>query len=151
MKRTGWPQRTVPLPRGRGPKRRTPLRATRAKTRARREELGFDRRTKALILDRDLHTCVCCGITAARARIIAHHRINRGHGGSRDPVVNSVAAGMACCTTCNDLMEASAPRLLEARNRGWKLRRGQDPTAVRVVDFAGRAWAYDQHGGRRAA
>lgn len=119
------------------------------KTRGRRT--GFDRRTTALILDRDGHACVCCGITVAQAPITIHHRRNRGHGGSTDPVTNGPANGIACCWPCNGLMEVSAARATEARARGWKLVMGQDPAAVPVVDWAGRTWLLDQHGTRRAA
>lgn len=116
-----------------------------------RRETGFDRRTKALILDRDGHACVCCGLTAAQTRIVCHHRRNRGHGGSKDPVTNGPANGIACCWTCNDLMESSAPRATEARARGWKLTAGQNPLQVPVIDWVGRHWYLDAHGQRVAA
>lgn len=134
-----------PALRGTGALRRLALVATTSRP------TGFDRRTRALILDRDGHACVCCGLTAAQTRIVAHHRRNRGHGGSRDPIVNGPANGIACCWTCNDLMESNAPRAAEARARGWKLIAGQDPLAVPVVDWVGRRWLLDEHGTRRAA
>lgn len=146
------PPRARPLTRATGLAHTGALRRVAfAVTTARPRRTGFGRATKALILDRDGWACVCCGLTVAQVPLTVHHRRNRGAGGSRDPRTNGPANGIACCRSCNDLMEASAARATEARARGWKLVHGQDPHLVPVVDWAGRAWLLDAYGQRRPA
>jgi len=140
VKRSKQLARLAPLPRS-GALRRVALLAA-AK---RRRRTGFDRRTIAVILDRDGHACASCGSVG---NVVAHHRRNRGMGGSTDAETNSVRNGLALCWACNGLAEHHAHYAQEARERGIKLRHG-DPltTPVRYAD--GVLWLLRMDGTRQ--
>lgn len=129
MKRSKPLARLTPLSRS-GALRRVGLLAATKRGRG----TGFDRRTVAVILDRDGHACASCGSVG---NVVAHHRRNRGMGGSTDTETNSVRNGLALCWACNGLAEHHAHYAQEARERGVKLRHG-DPltTPVRYADGA---------------
>ena len=73
-------------------------------------------------LDRD-GGCVHCGELEA---VAPHHRLNRGMGGSktRDTPSNIIVL----CSVLNGLLESDAFWARKARDWGWKLGSGQDPT-----------------------
>jgi hypothetical protein len=107
-----------------------------------RKVTGFDRQTKARILDRDGHRCVVCQGTGT---LTVHHRLNRGMGG--DPTVNTVRHGIAACWPCNSLMESDARVALVAKVNGWKLRHG-DPITTPVLYPDGDWYVLDIYGQR---
>ncbi len=65
-----------------------------------------------------------CGAVAREA----NHRGNRGAGGSKR--ANTLANGCAICHECNGRIEADADYAEQARARGVKLSRYDDPTLV---------------------
>jgi hypothetical protein len=78
-------------------------------------------------LDRD-KACPCCGKTGDE--LIPQHRQNRGMGGSK--LRNNPANIIVFCSIGNGLMESNSTFASLARDYGWKLTAGQDPTKVPV-------------------
>jgi hypothetical protein len=129
VKRTALVRRT-PL-RGTGTYlfRRTPLAraGSRVTSRHRARRTGFDRATKARILDRDLASCViavCCDGSPGTAQTV-HHLENRGMGGAES--ANVVTNGVAACHLDNGWVEDFPD---QARAFGWKRVRGHAPAVV---------------------
>lgn len=142
MKRTGL-ARLTPLPRGRR-LARTSLIARRSITTSRRMT-GFSRAVKAIIFDRDRHSCVIavlCDGHPGTAQTV-HHLANRGMGGA--PSANGVTNGVACCHADNGWLEDHPAA---AYHQGWKRRRGTTGP-VRYPD--GRRWLLLADGTRRPA
>lgn len=77
-------------------------------------------------VDRD-GSCPHCGST----ELIPQHRQNRGMGGSKER--NRPSNIIAFCSLGNGLMESNATFAQLARDYGWKLTAGQDPSNTPVL------------------
>jgi len=104
------------------------------------------------VLERDQHSCVCCGenLQGIRGRDWSlHHRRPRRMGGDRRPDVNLPANLVAVCghgsAGCHAWLEEN--RTL-AREQGLVLHAGADPTAVPAATWYGVA-LFDNEGGMR--
>lgn len=85
---------------------------------------GFTSAQKAVILWRDGGLCCMCGGWADEA----NHRLNRGMGGRLS--LNHYANGCAICHDCNGRIESDPEYAELARQRGVKLREGDDPRLI---------------------
>lgn len=80
--------------------------------------------------------CEACGIWLGRYGGQVHHRDNRGMGGSKDPVINSIVNAALLCgnpvdlSTCHGKCTASDRRM---NAEGWWLKEGQDPAQTSVL------------------
>ena len=90
--------------------------------------------------------CEACGIRLGEHGGQVQHRVARGAGGSKDPVVASAANAALLCGTaftgCHGACEARhTPRAKEMEKRGFVIRHGKgrefDPRFVKVVLFGG--------------
>lgn len=97
---------------------------------------GFTPEQTAAVLMRDGYKCAMCG---ERARV-ANHRSNRGSGGFKGG--NTLANACALCHDCNGLIESDAEFAAEARRRGVKLSRYDDPTVIRYLSPLFGMWVY---------
>lgn len=113
---------------------------------------GFTARQRRLIRDRD-RVCVVhyrnydpdCHYLGCGGGLVAHHRVNRGMGGSR--ARNRVANGLWICAVANTLLEMDPVFAEYARARGWKLRHDSQIETVPVwVPHAQRHFFLDDHG-----
>ncbi len=102
-------------------------------------ETGFSDAVKAAIRARARDYCEACGIHLGAKDGQCQHRLARGTGGSKDPVVNSVVNGALLCGTPftgdHGLAEARDPRMHE---EGFWLEHGQDPAAEPILWHAPR-------------
>ncbi|GAB2859260.1 hypothetical protein GCM10022221_68540 [Actinocorallia aurea] len=115
-------------PRLPAPKRTEPARA--------RRSTGPSPDTRALVLARDGHACVVCGLDITRRPHNIHHRLPRGMGGSSDPAINSPANLITVCgsgtTGCHGEIERNREW---AQDHGWIVPRGMSPAASPIVLF----------------
>lgn len=93
-----------------------------------------DRKTRRLVMERDLGVCVRCGYTIYPGEPYSlQHRKPRRMGGSRDPLVHSAANLILVCgsatTGCHGYMEKNRN---EAARNGWILHDGEDPDRAPV-------------------
>lgn len=79
--------------------------------------------------------CVHCG---THVKIVPHHRLNRGMGGSKERDVPSNIVTL--CSEMNYLIEADAKMAELARENGWKLRNGQNPSSTPIFYAFDNAW-----------
>lgn len=114
--------------------------------------MSVDRRTRQLVLERDLHQCVRCGkYLGPLDDYSIHHRRPRGMGGSRDPETDQPANLLTLCgsgtTGCHGAVEAH--RII-AGNDGYLLPQGTRPADRPVLTHRG--WIrLDNQGGWREA
>lgn len=94
--------------------------------------MNYKEFTKYLIRDQ---ACYHCGTTH---NLVPHHRLNRGMGGSKER--DTPANIIAMCSFFNGIMESDLEAGNLARDRGWKLRAGDDPRKVAVGDMFGMNW-----------
>jgi hypothetical protein len=104
------------------------------------------------VLERDQHSCVCCGenLQGIRGRDWSlHHRRGRGMGSTRRPESNLPANLVAVCGTgntgCHGWLTEN-PAL--GREQGLVLRQHEDPTKVPAATWYGVA-LFDNEGGMR--
>lgn len=108
---------------------------------------GPDRRTRALMYDRDGDRCCACNEVGLRDRdLIPNHRVNRGMGGSTAPWINDLTNLVTACRGCNNRFEDD-PAYSYAM--GWKVRYGVNPATVPVCYGDGSWWLLDLDGSRR--
>lgn len=111
---------------------------------------GFSPRVKRLVRTRagsgDPYdaTCECCGTRLGERGGQIQHRLARGSGGSKDPVINGPANAALLCGTsfngCHGLCEArSGAAAREMNRRGFWIKHGTtlefDPRHVPVILF----------------
>lgn len=107
-----------------------------------RRMTGPDAGTRLGIVNRALWRCERCGEPTSTASI--HHRTPRGMGGTKLVSVNEPANLVLLCgsgtTGCHGWIEHNRA---EAREHGWLVPRGSDPTEIPIVDSKGRPWLLD--------
>ena len=98
-----------------------------------------------IIWNRDLGVCWHCG----SEQTTLHHRLNRKMGGDRtkSKVADRPSNLLTICPEYNFLMESDLNVVREARERGWKLRMGQNPSLTPVYRFDGTWWTLTDLGG----
>ncbi|GAA4221414.1 hypothetical protein FHR32_005075 [Streptosporangium album] len=152
MKRGNGLQRTTPLmakkpmARGKGLKAgaATPTRKAPAKKAPR--NTGPTPAVRQAVRDRDLDTCIVCGVVVSGRPASIHHRRNRGMGGSSDPRINDVTNLLVVCgdgtSGCHGML-TDRPWELDAEKHGWIIGRNSiaDPALVPVL-VAWLGWAY---------
>jgi len=97
----------------------------------------LDKMQRSLIFERDGYRCLHCG---RGGNLSVQHRINRGMGGSSSIAVHAPSNGVTICWQFNTQMESDALLAEFARDKGWKLRPGEDPTQRPVWDMADQLW-----------
>jgi 5-methylcytosine-specific restriction enzyme A len=99
-----------------------------------RRETGFPPAVRQAIRERAGHRCEACAVPVPPGFGNIQHRLARKMGGSRDPVINSVANGALLCGTpltgCHGLCEARDRHMHEA---GFWLENGERPGEVPVL------------------
>jgi len=97
---------------------------------------------RAAILLRDGELCAMQGTPGCHGHRAdeANHRLNRGTGGSTDPIINTPSNGCALEHGCNWRLEQVAEFAEEGRRRGVKLTHGDDPTRVPMWSPFFRQW-----------
>jgi hypothetical protein len=102
-------------------------------------------KTAQVVRDRDGYRC-CAESKHCTGGLTTQHRLNRGMGGSGQ--VDGPEWLVAMCWGHNTRCESDAAFAQIARDSGWKLTRGEDPTEVAVF-FRGVGWRLlDTEGGR---
>lgn len=94
----------------------------------------MDKKRFNRFLERD-GGCIHCGELDA---VAPHHRRNRGMGGSKDRDTPSNI--VVLCSVLNGLLESDPHWARKARDWGWKLTAGQDPTTTPVWIPVEGAW-----------
>jgi hypothetical protein len=93
----------------------------------------FSPRVRRLVRDRAEGTCECCAIWLPPGYGQLQHRVARGMGGSRNPLLGSAANGLLLCGTpasgCHGLAES---RDEDMHQMGMWLRSYEDPLVVPV-------------------
>jgi len=112
-----------------------------------RRETGFPRAVKLLARTRagggdpDRALCECCGKWLGRYGGEIQHRLARGIGGSRSPVVNGICNAAVLCRPCHALAESRDPEMKAA---GWYIEHGKgpehDPRLVPVKSRSSDGW-----------
>lgn len=140
MRRTGFAPRTTPIPRTAGlvraPWSRTVPVLSRAggKTKsAPRRETGPDRKTRALVLERDGYACVCCGRSIIGEPYSLQHRKRRSQGGGNSPS-NLVTVLGTGTTGCHERIDSR--RDPEDEAKGYTVRSWDDPALISVMVFS---------------
>lgn len=100
---------------------------------------SFTHLVRETILDRDHRTCMRCGAGIdGPAGYSLQHRINRGAGGTSDPLIGRPSNGITLCgsatTGCHDWAEKHP---LDAERAGYAVASWADPTSVPVLTYAG--------------
>jgi len=95
-------------------------------------------RIKTIIWNRDQGVCWHCGTN----QTTIHHRANRRMGGdkTKQKVADRPSNLLTICPEYNSLMESDVNVVREARERGWKLRMGENPSLTPVYRFDGTWW-----------
>lgn len=115
-------KRYTPLPRSRGPIRRSPKQPTRPRV------VGFTDQVKAFVRRRSGNVCEVRAEGCSRRAAHFHHRKLRGHGDHRD--VNCLHV----CAWCHEVVHRN-PELSYAM--GWLVAAHRDPDQVPVLHGAG--------------
>jgi len=102
-------------------------------------------RIKGLIRRRDEGICWHCGTDVDTT---IHHRRNRGMGGdkTRSKMADVPSNLLTICQHYNFLMESDINAIREARDNGWKLRKGELSLYTSVKRYDGTWWLLTDHG-----
>jgi 5-methylcytosine-specific restriction endonuclease McrA len=95
-------------------------------------DTGPDRETRELVLARDEHRCVRCGL---REGLQLHHRRPRQRGGDSSVEANLPSNLLTVCLYCHDWLETA--RRARAYDEGLLVRRGFDPAGTPVLTTRG--------------
>jgi hypothetical protein len=100
--------------------------------RAAPRDTGPDRATRAAVLARDGHACVCCGVSVTGRRYSLQHRLRRSQGGTSamSNLVTALGDGSTGCHARMDSRRDPADEL-----HGYTVRSGQDPRLIGVMYF----------------
>lgn len=82
--------------------------------------------TRNVVWDRCAGCCELCGRWAKGPQV--HHRRPRGMGGTSDPGTNRPSNLVLLCADCHGFLERGDRAA--AREHGWLVDQGQDPSAV---------------------
>lgn len=96
-------------------------------------DTGPDRRTRALVLERDHYRCVCCGVSVIGRRYSLQHRKRRSQGGGNDPS-NLITVLGDGTSGCHARIDSRIDPHDEAR--GYTVRSWQDPALTGVMVFS---------------
>ena len=103
----------------------------------------FSNVVRARLMARSGGFCEVRGATCWDEASQAHHRRPRGLGGSRSPQTGQASNGLMVCLPCHSYVEANREL---ARDNGWLVRQGYNPTDVPV--WRRRRWVLlDDEGG----
>lgn len=89
-----------------------------------------------LLLDRDLHRCMHCGIEGET--LVIQHRSNRGHGGSNS--AERASNYVVLCSYFNGLIESDAKAAGIAKRFGYKISRYDNTREMPVYDTVTGQW-----------
>ena len=135
------PARTERIKPGQGPKR-TPMpqradvqsEGRKAATRRTGAATGPSPEVRRLVLERDGHACVCCGMSIAGQPYSLQHRKRRSQGGTNDPS-NLITVLGTGTTGCHERIDSR--RFPEDEDKGYTVRSWQNPAGVPVTLFGG--------------
>lgn len=122
-------------------RRRTPLGAgtplgtktgSEGKHRAAPKDTGPSRKTRALVLARDGHACVCCGRSVIGQVASLQHRKRRSQGGGNSPA-NLITVLGDGTTGCHARIDSR--RDPEDAAKGYTCQSWEDPASVPVMYF----------------
>lgn len=100
-----------------------------------RKRTGFTTSVRNLILKRDWHRCVICGMRKRDMQI--HHRRPRRMGGSDDALTNTPANGITLCAGCHSYIESHRDM---GYVNGWILSQYAIPTLASCRTWRGVVW-----------
>jgi hypothetical protein len=100
---------------------------------AKRKDTGPDRRTRLLVLERDGHACVCCGVSVIGQRYSLQHRKRRSQGGTNCPANLLTVLGDGT-QGCHARIDSRIDPEDEAK--GYTVRSRQDSHLVSVMVFS---------------
>jgi hypothetical protein len=100
---------------------------------ARPKDTGPSRKVRALVLERDGYSCVCCGRSVIGQRYSLQHRKRRSQGGTNSPSNLLTVLGDGT-RGCHARIDSRIDPHDEAR--GYTVRSGQDPALVPVMVFS---------------
>lgn len=113
---------------------------------ANRRSSGPDTATRQVVIDRADFRCERCGKRLLNKGASIHHRIPRGAGGTKDPLINHpVNLALLCgtgTTGCHGWVESNRS---EAYATGWLVHRWEDPSTVLITDLHGNRFIFDDH------
>ena len=113
-------------------------RSSGAPPRKTRRGTGPSGRVRALVLQRDGYSCVCCGRSVIGQPYSLQHRDSRGMGGTSDPLssspVNLLTMLGTGTTLCHGRVESRQDP--EDNAKGYWLRMGEDPALTPVMVFS---------------
>ena len=119
---TSQPRRPVPHERKTAGARKAP------------KNTGPSGRVRALVLQRDSYSCVCCGQSVLSQPYDLQHRDARGMGGTSDPVANSPVNLITMLREHHARVESR--KFAEDNEKGYWLKMGQDPALTGVMVFS---------------
>lgn len=116
--------------------------------------MALPRKTRDQVLERDSHTCAVRGPHCLGEAQVAHHRANRGAGGSKS--LDGMSNLIASCSPCNGWIEDSSGDVrAELERRGVRVRSDSThaKTALRALVIPvlypdGERYYLDDYGGR---
>jgi hypothetical protein len=109
---------------------RKPAKTAEEKRRPAPRDTGPDAKTRALVLERDGWSCVCCGRSVISQVYSLQHRQRRGQGGTNCPSNLIVVLGDGA-RGCHARIDSRIDPHDEAQ--GYTVRSGKDPAAVSVM------------------
>lgn len=97
-----------------------------------RRDTGPSPKTRALVLERDGHACVCCGRSVIGRRYSLQHRKRRSQGGDNSPCNLLTVLGDGT-TGCHARIDSRIDPHDEAK--GYTCRSWEDPARIPVMYF----------------
>lgn len=98
----------------------------------RRKDTGPSPAVRRLVLERDSHACVCCGISVIGRPYSLQHRKRRSQGGDNSPA-NLITVLGTGTTGCHERIDSR--RDPEDEAKGYTVRSWDDPALIPVMLF----------------